>query len=146
MTWARRREDVPRSRKAPRASLTCPPPQSQSCVANPRSMVKLARAQDVAGANQAHLSERLRYSRAPPARAAVCSCRNDRARSTPAHYLAAAGSCGGDRYWKMLTARAATRSTVSAEIADSQSIKSLTRRVRGIASVGLKAIEFVNDK
>src|SRR5207248_5908015 len=39
------------------------------------------------------------------------------------------------RYLKMLTARAATSRIVIAEIADSDSIKSFARRVRGIASV-----------
>lgn len=45
----------------------------------------------------------------------------------------------------MFTARAATNSTVVAEIADSASITIFTRRVSGIASVGLKAIEVVNE-
>jgi hypothetical protein len=45
----------------------------------------------------------------------------------------------------MFTARAATSSTVVAEIADSVSIIIFTRRVSGIASVGLKAIAFVNE-
>ena len=48
-------------------------------------------------------------------------------------------------YLKMLTARAATSRIVIAEIADSNSISSFARRVSGIASVGLKAIEFVNE-
>src|SRR5205085_11295761 len=48
-------------------------------------------------------------------------------------------------YLKMLTARAATRSTVIAEIADSESISSFAQRLSGIASVGLKAIELVNE-
>jgi hypothetical protein len=45
----------------------------------------------------------------------------------------------------MLTARAVTNSTVIAETPDSVSIKSFAQRESGIASVGLKAIEFVND-
>ena len=45
----------------------------------------------------------------------------------------------------MLTARAATSNTVTAEIADSASIMTLARRVSGIASVGLNAIEFVKE-
>jgi hypothetical protein len=45
----------------------------------------------------------------------------------------------------MFTARAATNSTVVAEIADSTSIIIFTRRVSGIASVGLKAIALVNE-
>jgi hypothetical protein len=45
----------------------------------------------------------------------------------------------------MFTARAATSSTVVAEIADSASIIIFTRRVRGIASVGLNAIAFVKE-
>ena len=43
----------------------------------------------------------------------------------------------------MFTARAATRSTVSAEVADSSSISTFARRLSGIASVGLKAIALV---
>ena len=45
----------------------------------------------------------------------------------------------------MLTARAATSRIVTEEIADSESISCFARRVSGIASVGLKAIEFVNE-
>jgi hypothetical protein len=45
----------------------------------------------------------------------------------------------------MFTARAATKSTVIAEIADSASIIIFTRRVSGIASVGLNAIALVNE-
>lgn len=48
-------------------------------------------------------------------------------------------------YLKMLTARAATSRIVIEEIADSESIRSFAQRVSGIASVGLKAIEFVNE-
>ena len=48
-------------------------------------------------------------------------------------------------YVKMFTARAATRRMASAEIVDSKSIASFARRVSGIASVGLNAIEFVNE-
>jgi hypothetical protein len=44
-----------------------------------------------------------------------------------------------------LTARAATSSTVTADKADSKPIKAFARRVRGIVSVGLKAIEFVSE-
>ena len=51
----------------------------------------------------------------------------------------------GRRYVKMLTARAATSSTVTAEAADSASISAFARRLSGIASVGLNAIEFVNE-
>jgi hypothetical protein len=47
-------------------------------------------------------------------------------------------------YLRMFTARAAASSTVTAETADSISIRSFMRRVSGIASVGLKAIAFVN--
>jgi hypothetical protein len=50
-----------------------------------------------------------------------------------------------DNYLKMLTARAATSRTVSDEIDDSESIRSFARVVSGIASVGLNAIEFVNE-
>ena len=45
----------------------------------------------------------------------------------------------------MLTARAATSSTVTAETADSVSIIIFTRRVSGITSVGLNAIALVNE-
>ena len=44
---------------------------------------------------------------------------------------------------RMLTARAATIRTVTAAISASKPMKSLARWVSGIASVGLKAIEFV---
>ena len=46
---------------------------------------------------------------------------------------------------RMFTARAATNSTVVAEIADSASIIIFTRRVSGIASVGLNAMALVNE-
>ncbi|HYZ88661.1 MAG TPA: low temperature requirement protein A, partial [Myxococcales bacterium] len=49
------------------------------------------------------------------------------------------------RYLKMLTARAATSSTTRTEIADSNSMRSFAQRLSGIASVGLNAIEFVNE-
>ena len=45
----------------------------------------------------------------------------------------------------MFTARAATSSTVTAETADSASISAFARCVSGIESVGLNAIEFVNE-
>jgi hypothetical protein len=48
-------------------------------------------------------------------------------------------------YLKMLTARAATRRTVTEESDDSVSIISFALRVSGIASVGENAIEFVNE-
>jgi hypothetical protein len=48
-------------------------------------------------------------------------------------------------YLKMLTARAATSRTVTAETADSDNISIFARRVSGIVSVGLNAIEFVNE-
>ena len=47
-------------------------------------------------------------------------------------------------YLKMFTARAATSRIVSAESADSKSIKSFASRVSGSTSVGLNAIAFVN--
>ena len=43
----------------------------------------------------------------------------------------------------MLTARAATISSVTAAMSDSMPMNSFARWVSGIASVGLKAIEFV---
>ena len=45
----------------------------------------------------------------------------------------------------MLTERAATSRIEIAETADSESISIFARRVSGIESVGLNAIEFVND-
>ena len=45
----------------------------------------------------------------------------------------------------MLTARAVTSRIVTAETADSDIISSFARRVNGIASVGLNAIELVSD-
>jgi hypothetical protein len=45
----------------------------------------------------------------------------------------------------MLTARAATRSTVREEMVDSESISIFARLVSGIASVGENAIEFVYE-
>ena len=48
-------------------------------------------------------------------------------------------------YLKMLTARAVTSRMLRAETADSESISSLAHRLNGIASVGLNAIELVND-
>jgi hypothetical protein len=46
-------------------------------------------------------------------------------------------------YLKMFTARAATRSTVTEDTVASLNINDFARRVRGMASVGEKAIEFV---
>jgi hypothetical protein len=51
----------------------------------------------------------------------------------------------GSTYFKMLTARAMTSATVITEIADCVSMVSFVQRVRGITSVGLNAIAFVND-
>jgi hypothetical protein len=45
----------------------------------------------------------------------------------------------------MFTARAATRSTVIAETADSAVIITFMRRVIGIASVGLNPVALVNE-
>ena len=64
-----------------------------------------------------------------------------RARGLPAPVCITARA--GQR--RIFTARAATNSTVVAEIADSVSIIILTRRVSGIASVGLNAIALVNE-
>jgi hypothetical protein len=46
-------------------------------------------------------------------------------------------------YLKMFTARATTRSTVTEDTVASLNINDFARRVRGMASVGEKAIEFV---
>jgi hypothetical protein len=48
-------------------------------------------------------------------------------------------------YARMFTARAATRSTVTAERVDSAAINALAGRVSGIASVGLNAVAFVKE-
>ena len=48
-------------------------------------------------------------------------------------------------YLKMFTARAVTSRMLTAEIADSDSISSFAHRLSGIESVGLNAIEFVNE-
>ena len=45
----------------------------------------------------------------------------------------------------MLTARAATSPTVSSETSDWSPISSFPRGVRGIVSVGLKAVEVISD-
>jgi hypothetical protein len=63
----------------------------------------------------------------------------------PSPYDGVTASGRGGRYLKMLTERAATRRTLSAETLDSESISIFARRVSGIASVGLNAIEFVNE-
>ena len=47
---------------------------------------------------------------------------------------------------KILTARAATRRIVTAEIVDSESISSFAQRVSGSVSVGLKAVAFVKPR
>ena len=48
-------------------------------------------------------------------------------------------------YFKMLTARAMTRATVTSETSDCASMVSLAHRDSGITSVGLKAVALVND-
>jgi len=45
----------------------------------------------------------------------------------------------------MLTARAATRSTVTTESMDSAAINALASRVSGIESVGLNAVALVSE-
>lgn len=65
--------------------------------------------------------------------------------SATASSLRRGGSEGKRAYLKMLTARAVTSRMLSAETADSVSISAFARRVSGIASVGLNAIEFVNE-
>ncbi len=46
---------------------------------------------------------------------------------------------------RTLTARAATSPTVTREIKDWLSMRSLAQRVRGMVSVGENAVELVND-
>jgi len=52
---------------------------------------------------------------------------------------------GDDGYLRVLTARPARSATVSRDASACSSISSLVRRVSGMASVGLKAVAFVND-
>ena len=55
------------------------------------------------------------------------------------------GLVGGDRYLRMLTARATTRATVIRETADCSSMIIFAQRVSGIVSVGLKAVALVKE-
>lgn len=48
-------------------------------------------------------------------------------------------------YTRMLTARAATRRTVTTESIDSAAINAFAARVNGIESVGLNAVAFVSE-
>ena len=52
---------------------------------------------------------------------------------------------GSESYLKMFTDRAVTSRMLIAETADSEIISSFARRLSGIASVGLNAIEFVKE-
>ena len=52
---------------------------------------------------------------------------------------------GGDRYLRMLTARATTRATVIRETADCSNMIIFAQRVSGIVSVGLKAVALVKE-
>jgi len=47
---------------------------------------------------------------------------------------------------RTFTARAATSSTVTAEIADSRPMVAFARKDSGMASVGLNATEFVSER
>jgi hypothetical protein len=49
-------------------------------------------------------------------------------------------------YWRMLTARATTRATVTIEIADCRVMASFAQRESGITSVGLNAAALVNPR
>lgn len=49
-------------------------------------------------------------------------------------------------HFRMLTARATTRSTVTSETEDCSIISILAQRDSGITSVGLKAVELVNER
>ncbi len=51
-----------------------------------------------------------------------------------------------NRQLRMLTARAATSNSVNIEIADSPSMRSFAVGESGIVSVGLNAVEFVNER
>jgi hypothetical protein len=78
--------------------------------------------------------------------AAIVAKRNMRRPLIPAKNMRPGGRVQRvPRYLKMLTARAATSSTVIAETEDSTSIITFARRLNGIASVGLNAIAFVNE-
>ncbi len=91
---------------------------------------------------------RFRSSRAGSAStSAAPHARQNRARSGfSSPHCRQAGMWGSlGRYLMMFTARAATRRIATAENADSMNMASLARRVSGIASVGLNAIELVNE-
>ena len=51
----------------------------------------------------------------------------------------------GGSYLKMFTARAVTSRMLIADTPDSDSINNFAQRLSGIASVGLNAMEFVNE-
>ena len=78
-------------------------------------------------------------------RPAGCSREGDGEEDPSPHRAQASGHSLRTRYLKMFTARAATSSTTSAESVDSNSINSFAQRLSGNVSVGLKAIEFVNE-
>ena len=49
-------------------------------------------------------------------------------------------------HWSALTAFATTSAAVTSEMSDWSSITNFTHRDSGIVSVGLNAVEFVNDR
>ena len=68
-------------------------------------------------------------------------------RSCPHRVPSVASTDGidGETYARMFTARAATSRSVIAASIDSAAIRVLARRVSGIESVGLNAIELVRE-
>ena len=67
-------------------------------------------------------------------------------REQPRGRLSAAAVELVSRYLRMLTARATTMIARSRLAADSTSMSIFAQRLKGIASVGLNAVAFVNDK
>src|SRR5207248_1895209 len=76
---------------------------------------------------------------------AVGTAQNERRARRGAAELWPVTHGGRPYYLKILTARAVTSRMLSAETADSESISVFAQRLSGIASVGLNAIEFVNE-
>ena len=68
--------------------------------------------------------------------------------ASPSHLLVGRnrnGSAERGRQPKMFTARETTTATVTSDARDCSIINNLAHAVRGIVSVGLKAVAFVND-
>ena len=65
--------------------------------------------------------------------------------AAPQRLSAASRSSDRLRYFRMLTARAMTRATVSSEASDCTIIRSFAHGVSGMVSVGLNAVALVNE-